>query len=56
MTSKLILSQVEELLALKAKLDNIMITAFHKNDNFLYALKEAFEHLINVRANKPAEL
>lgn len=49
-------TMVEELLALKAKLDGVATQAFHRNDVFLYALKEALEHVVNCRPNRPAEL
>jgi len=47
---------VVELLALKAKLDTVLATAFQGNDLFANTLKEAFEQFINVRQNRPAEL
>lgn len=49
-------TMVQELLDFKAKLDSLLEQAFSKNENFTYTLKEAFEHFVNVRANKPAEL
>jgi len=49
-------TMVPELLKFKAKLDTLLKEAFQKNDDFAYALKEAFEHFINVRQNAPAEL
>lgn len=47
---------VQNLLKMKALLDNIWIKAFQQNGSFGHALKEAFEYFINQRANKPAEL
>lgn len=47
---------VQELLEFKDKLDSIVATCFNKNEKFINSLKEAFEHFINQRTNKPAEL
>lgn len=47
---------VQELLDFKDKMDNIVGTCFLKNEKFSNSLKEAFEHFINLRPNKPAEL
>ncbi|XP_064638709.1 cullin-4A-like [Lineus longissimus] len=47
---------VQLLLDFKDKIDNIICTCFAKNDKFKNAVKEAFEHFINQRQNKPAEL
>lgn len=49
-------TMVQELLDFKDKMDNVVCTCFQKNDKFNNSLKEAFEHFINQRANKPAEL
>ena len=49
-------TMVQELLDFKARLDVMLEQAFSKNEQFTYTLKEAFEHFVNVRANKPAEL
>lgn len=49
-------TMVQELLDFKDGMDNIVITCFNKNEKFSNSLKEAFEHFINQRANKPAEL
>ncbi|CAK1540298.1 unnamed protein product [Leptosia nina] len=49
-------SMVAELLEFKEQLDNIVTTCFHRNDRFLYSMREAFEFFINQRQNKPAEL
>lgn len=47
---------VQELLDFKDKMDNIVSICFKKNEKFSNSLREAFEHFINQRANKPAEL
>lgn len=47
---------VQELLDFKDKMDNIVTICFQKNEKFGNSLKEAFEHFINQRTNKPAEL
>lgn len=47
---------VTALLALKARLDAVWEGAFQRNDAFANALKESFEHVINLRQNRPAEL
>ncbi|KAL1121990.1 hypothetical protein AAG570_003398 [Ranatra chinensis] len=49
-------TMVQELLDFKDKMDNIVGVCFQKNEKFSYSLKEAFEHFINQRTNKPAEL
>ncbi|XP_046995069.1 cullin-4A [Schistocerca americana] len=49
-------TMVQELLDFKDKMDNIVNYCFQKNEKFANSLKEAFEHFINQRANKPAEL
>ncbi|XP_047984787.1 cullin-4A [Leguminivora glycinivorella] len=49
-------SMVAELLEFKEQLDHVVGTCFQKNDKFLYSMREAFEHFINQRQNKPAEL
>ena len=49
-------TMVQELLDFKDMMDNIVATCFNKNEKFSNSLKEAFEHFINQRANKPAEL
>jgi len=43
-------------LSLQAKLDTILRDAFNSSEIFVHALKEAFEHFINSRENRPAEL
>lgn len=47
---------VQELLDFKDKMDNVVCKCFQKNEKFGNSLKEAFEHFVNQRANKPAEL
>jgi len=49
-------TMVEELLNYKDKMDLILSESFSRNDDFVYALKEAFETFINSRQNTPAEL
>lgn len=46
---------IQELLDFKEKLD-ITSECWNNNEKFLHALKDSFEHFINQRANKPAEL
>ncbi|KVH89385.1 Cullin, conserved site-containing protein [Cynara cardunculus var. scolymus] len=47
---------VFSLLEFKVSLDKIWEDSFSKNDVFCNTIKEAFEHLINLRQNRPAEL
>lgn len=47
---------VDELLTFKEKLDHFLHECFHDNEKFSNTLKDSFEHFINQRANKPAEL
>ena len=47
---------VQELLNLKEKLDGILEKSFEANEQLTNTLKEGFEHFINLRQNKPAEL
>ncbi|XP_071163258.1 cullin-4A-like [Mytilus edulis] len=47
---------VQKLLDFKEKLDNVIDICFAKNEKFINGLKESFEHFINQRQNKPAEL
>eukprot|EP00245_Coleochaete_scutata_P015265 TRINITY_DN6730_c1_g2_i1.p1 TRINITY_DN6730_c1_g2~~TRINITY_DN6730_c1_g2_i1.p1 ORF type:complete len:826 (+),score=198.29 TRINITY_DN6730_c1_g2_i1:104-2581(+) len=47
---------VSALLDLKARLDTILQESFSKNESFANTLKDAFEHVINLRQNRPAEL
>ncbi|XP_072401767.1 cullin-4B [Diabrotica undecimpunctata] len=49
-------SMVQELLDFKDAMDNVVCTCFTKNEKFTNSLKEAFEHFVNQRTNKPAEL
>ncbi|XP_053200258.1 cullin-4B-like [Panonychus citri] len=49
-------TMVQELLDFKDQMDLIVNNCFNKNDKFINSLKEAFEHFINQRPNKPAEL
>uniref|UniRef100_A0A3B6MZ05 Cullin family profile domain-containing protein n=1 Tax=Triticum aestivum TaxID=4565 RepID=A0A3B6MZ05_WHEAT len=44
------------LLEFKASLDKILEESFAKNEAFSNTIKESFEHLINLRQNRPAEL
>ncbi|KAL4200513.1 hypothetical protein AMTRI_Chr02g253910 [Amborella trichopoda] len=44
------------LLEFKARLDTIWEQSFNYNDVFSNTIKDAFEHLINLRQNRPAEL
>ncbi|KAF5944755.1 hypothetical protein HYC85_018832 [Camellia sinensis] len=44
------------LLEFKASLDTIWEESFSKNEAFCNTIKDAFEHLINLRQNRPAEL
>ncbi|KAJ1430596.1 Winged helix-like DNA-binding domain superfamily [Sesbania bispinosa] len=47
---------VSSLLEFKASLDTIWEESFFKNEAFSNTIKDAFEHLINLRQNRPAEL
>ncbi|OIT05418.1 cullin-4 [Nicotiana attenuata] len=47
---------VSSLLEFKASLDTIWEESFSKNEAFSNTIKDAFEHLINIRQNRPAEL
>eukprot|EP00250_Pteridium_aquilinum_P020559 c24859_g8_i3 orf=217-2634(-) len=47
---------VSWLLDFKARLDTVWEESFSKNEMFANAIKDAFEHLINLRQNRPAEL
>ncbi|XP_031123798.1 cullin-4-like isoform X2 [Ipomoea triloba] len=47
---------VSNLLEFKASLDKIWEESFTKNEAFSNTIKDAFEHLINLRQNRPAEL
>jgi cullin-4 len=47
---------VQSLLEFKAALDTTWEESFAKNEAFSNTIKDAFEHLINLRQNRPAEL
>ncbi|XP_028171882.1 cullin-4A-like [Ostrinia furnacalis] len=47
---------VPELLEFKEQLDHVVSSCFQRNEKFTYSVREAFEHFINQRQNKPAEL
>ena len=47
---------VQTLLDLKKKLDSIIKDAFDGNESFDRTLRDAFEHFINCRENRPAQL
>lgn len=49
-------TMVCDLLDFKERMDRVVNECFQKQEKFVYALKEAFEHFINQRQNKPAEL
>lgn len=49
-------SMVQDLLDFKDKMDNVVGSCFQKSEKFINSVKEAFEHFINQRPNKPAEL
>ena len=46
---------IQDLLDFKEKLDATSI-CWNNNEKFTHALKDSFEHFINQRTNKPAEL
>ncbi|WZZ02211.1 hypothetical protein YC2023_074539 [Brassica napus] len=47
---------VQSLLDFKASLDIVWEESFCKNESFGNTIKDSFEHLINLRQNRPAEL
>lgn len=49
-------SMVSELLTFKEQMDKVVNDCFMSQERFINSLKEAFEHFINQRPNKPAEL
>lgn len=49
-------NMIEEFLLLQDNMDVILKQAFGNDDSFRFALKTAFEHAVNSRPNKPAEL
>lgn len=60
--SKIVMDPVKDtemiklLLNLKERLDIMLASSFHSNERFMNAVKGAFEHFVNARENKPAEL
>lgn len=49
-------SMVEGLLHLKTTVDQLLQASFQRNSAFKSAIKTSFEHVINEKENKPAEL
>lgn len=49
-------TMVQDLLIFKEKMDRVVTECFGGQMRFINSLKEAFEHFINKRPNKPAEL
>eukprot|EP00040_Diaphanoeca_grandis_P028797 m.167286 g.167286 ORF g.167286 m.167286 type:complete len:729 (+) comp31460_c5_seq3:522-2708(+) len=49
-------TMVEDLLALKSKVGKIVKESFSSHENFVNAVKLTFGTIINLRANKPAEM
>ena len=47
---------IEDLLALKDKVDDLVERSFEGEAMFVVAVKDSFEHAVNRRQNKPAEL
>ncbi|VDK76390.1 unnamed protein product [Litomosoides sigmodontis] len=47
---------VDDLLAMKRQLDNVLDSCFQRNEKFIQAEKDSFDYFINTRPNKPAEL
>jgi cullin-4 len=47
---------VQNLIRLKSNMDKVLEECFDNKDSFHGSLKEAFEHSINLRQNRPAEL
>lgn len=47
---------VEELIAFKRKIQKTLEVSFEKNEAYSHSIREGFEHFINKRQNKPAEL
>jgi cullin-4 len=47
---------IDGVLAFKAKMDDILNSALHKNEDFYEALKEGFEKFLNINAKDSAEL
>ncbi|KAG2378507.1 hypothetical protein C9374_008146 [Naegleria lovaniensis] len=49
-------NMVQDTLQLKSKVDELYEQAFHKNEQFMYAIRKAFEYFLNLVPNKPSEL
>ena len=49
-------SMVQEMLQLKLRIDEVLHTCFRDDPHFKDAAREGFEHFINQRANRPAEM
>jgi len=49
-------TMVQDVLEFKTKIDNIFETCFQKNESLKFSIKSSFEHFLNSRQNKPAEL
>ena len=47
---------VASLLTMKERMDEVLTQAFARNESFGNTLKDSFEHFINSRPNRPAEL
>ncbi|CAD5231091.1 unnamed protein product [Bursaphelenchus okinawaensis] len=47
---------VQDLINMKADMDNIISQCFDNNQKYIQSEKDAFDYFINQRANKPAEL
>ena len=47
---------IEDLLGLKEKVDLLVVRSFEDEPMFVRAVKDGFEHAVNRRQNKPAEL
>ena len=50
------MSMVQELFDFKEKMNAVVKSCFANTDKFMLTIKQAFEHFINQRHNKPAEL
>ncbi len=49
-------TMVQDLLELKTRCDSVITLSFQGSAEFFESAKRAFEHFVNVRANKPAEM
>lgn len=49
-------NMVSEMLNLKLRIDQVLHSCFKDDANFKDAAREGFEHFINQRANRPAEM